>query len=88
MPNDARAAFAETSLAAQRVAGMVAARSRGDLDGANALLTDLTDAQRAAGATMLADIALGLLARIEDRPLSDVAAELSLHLATAGEPGS
>lgn len=86
MSSEAHAAFAETSQAAQRIAGMVAARSRGDLAGANALLLDLTDAQRAAGATLLADLALGLLARAEGRPIVDVASELSLHLASAEGP--
>lgn len=86
MSSEAHAAFAETSQAAQRIAGMVAARSRGDLEGANAMLADLSDAQRAAGAVMLADLALGLLARVEDRPVSHVASELSLHLAAAGNP--
>jgi len=48
------------------------------------------DAQKAAGFLFLADLALTLLAQREARPVDDVAAELSLHLAAhaPGTPGT
>lgn len=77
-----RAAFAITSDAAQRIAGMIAARARGDLAGAETLLSGLDDRRRAAGAVFLADLAIALLAAAEDREPHDVASELSLQLAS------
>ena len=67
--------------AAQAGAGIIAARHRGDLASADALLDGLSDAQKGAGFLFLADLAVTLLARCEDRPVDEVAAELSLHIA-------
>lgn len=67
---------------AQAAAGIIAARHRGDLADADALLANMTDPQKAAGFLLLADLALGLLARYENRPVDEVAADVSLHLAT------
>lgn len=76
-------AFAATADAAQRAAGIVAARHRGDLAGANDLLASLDDLQtRAAGCLLLADLAIALLAQTEGRAIDQVASELSLHLAS------
>ena len=77
----ARANFRITADAAQRIAGVIAARSRGDLDGAEKLLASMDDHTRAAGSLFLADLAIGLLAQYEQRPVEQVAAELSLHVA-------
>ncbi len=81
MSADAAAGFARTADAAQRVAGIIAARSRGDLAGVERLLAGMDDHTRAAGALFLADLALALLARAEGRPVDQVAADLSLHVA-------
>jgi hypothetical protein len=75
------AAFALTADAAQRAAGVIAARHRGDFDGANTLLAALDDHTRAAGCLFLADLAIALLAKTEGRDVDAVAAELSLQIA-------
>jgi Fe-Mn family superoxide dismutase len=82
------ASFRAAAEAAQAGAGIIAARHRGDLASADALLDGLPDARKAAGFLLLADLAITLLARYEDRPPDAVAAELSLHLAAhaAGTP--
>ena len=85
MSVDPRAAFEATSDAAQRIAGVIAARSRGDLIGAEALLASMDDRTRAAGALLLADLAVSLYAHGQDRPVVDVAGELSLDLAALGD---
>jgi len=87
---DPAASFLAAAEAAQAGAGVIAARHRGDLASADTLLGDLSDAQKAAGFLLLADLAVTLLARYEDRPADEVAAELSLHLAAhaPGTPGS
>lgn len=87
MSADPAASFLASAEAAQAAAGIIAARHRGDLASAGALLDGLTDAQKAAGFLLLADLAIALLARYEDRPPDAVAAELSLHLA-AHAPGT
>jgi hypothetical protein len=79
---DPATAFQAAAEAAQAGAGIIAARHRGDLASADTLLGDLSDAQKAAGFLFLADLAITLLARCEDRPADAVAAELSLHIAT------
>jgi Fe-Mn family superoxide dismutase len=87
---DPAASFRAAAEAAQAAAGIIAARHRGDLASADALLDGMSDAQKAAGFLLLADLAVTLLARYEDRPPDAVAAELSLHLAAhaPGTPGS
>jgi len=84
---DPAASFHAAAESAQAAAGIIAARHRGDLASAAALLDGLTDAQKAAGFLLLADLAVTLLARYEDRPADEVAAELSLNLA-AHAPGT
>jgi Fe-Mn family superoxide dismutase len=78
---DPAASFLAAAEAAQAAAGIIAARHRGDLASADTLLDGLSDAKKAAGFLLLADLAITLLARYEDRPADQVAAELSLHLA-------
>ena len=68
MTADPAASFLAAAEAAQAAAGIIAARHRGDLASAGALLDGLTDAQKAAGFLLLADLAIALLARCEDRP--------------------
>jgi len=79
--NDAAAAFLATAEAAQAGAGIIAARHRGDLASADTLLGGLDDRTKAAGFMFLADLAVALLARCEDRSVDDVAADLSLQIA-------
>ena len=87
MTSDPAAAFRAAAEAAQAGAGIIAARHRGDLASADALLEGLPDAQKAAGFLLLAEVAVMLLSRYEDRPAAEVAAELSLQLA-AHAPGT
>lgn len=78
---DPAAAFAVTADAAQRAAGVIAARHRGDFAGANTLLSGMDDHARASGCLFLADLAVALLAGREGRAVDEVAAELSLQIA-------
>jgi hypothetical protein len=84
--SDPLAAFRLTADAAQRTAGVIAARHRGDLEGSEQLLTGLDDHSRAAGGLFLADLAISLLATLQGQSVDDVAGELSLHIA-AHTPG-
>ena len=79
--SEAAAAFLATAEAAQAGAGIIAARHRGDLASADALLDGLDDRTKAAGFMFLADLAVALLAHCEDRSVDDVAADLSLQIA-------
>jgi len=79
--SDAAASFLAAAETAQVAAGVIAARHRGDLASANALLEGIDDRSRAAGFLFLADLAVALLAQGEDRPVDDVAADLSLQIA-------
>lgn len=82
-PPDSVTAFAETARGAQCAAGVIAARHRGDLVGAETLLAGFADDRaKAAGCLLLADLALALLAQAEARSIDDVAAGLSLQLAS------
>lgn len=75
-------AFSTILLDAQRVAGMLAARRRGDRDGASAMIAAFDgDAARGDAAVLLADLLLGLLAHEQGRPVDDVVSELNLQLA-------
>lgn len=74
-------AFLAAAQAAQIGAGIIAARHRGDLVSADALLDGLGDTAKAAGFLFLADIAVTLLAAAEGRPVTEVAADLSLQIA-------
>ncbi|WP_320068169.1 superoxide dismutase [Micromonospora sp. RTGN7] len=68
----------------QRAAGVIAARHRGDLDGAEALLASFPSEQaRTLGFYLLADLALGFLRVQTGQSTEDLVQELSLHVATA-----
>ena len=73
--------FLAAAEAAQVIAGVIAARHRQDLAGAHALLENLDDTARAAGSLFLADLAVALLARCEERPADEVAAAISVQIA-------
>jgi hypothetical protein len=83
------ASFLAAAKTAQAGAGIVAARHRGDLASADALLDDIDDRAKAAGFLFLADVAIALLASYEGRPVDQVAADISLDIAAhlAGGPG-
>ncbi len=67
--------------AAQRVAGIVAARGRGDDVGARELLTSFGDeGELAGGALLVAELSLGMLHRESGESLDDCVRELCLHL--------
>jgi phytoene/squalene synthetase len=69
----------------QRAAAYVAARARGDLDAAEALLASFeTDTQRVMAFASLAELAIGLLAAYDEDPTDAVASRLALSIAHAG----
>ncbi|MFI6761268.1 superoxide dismutase [Micromonospora sp. NPDC050417] len=70
----------------QRAAGVIAARHRGDLDGAEALLAAFpTEQARTLGFYLLAELALGLLRAESGQSMDDLVQELSLQLATEAD---
>lgn len=86
MPPEDRAALAFQD--AQRAAGVIAAKHRGDLDGAQALLESFADeASRTRGFQLLAELALSILRTQTGESMDELVRELSLHIAAAaGEP--
>ncbi|MGW0507163.1 superoxide dismutase [Micromonospora sp. NPDC003241] len=72
----------------QRAAGVIAAKHRGDLAGAEELLAAFDSEQaRTLGFYLLADLGLGLLRTQSGQSLDDLVRELSLLVAaTAGRP--
>ena len=78
---DASAAFA----GAQRAAGAIAAKHRGDLDGAAELLAAFPDeAARTRAFQLLAELALTILRTQTGETMDEIVQELSLHIAAAG----
>ena len=75
------AAFRAAAEAAQAGAGIIAARHRGDLANADALLEGIDDKHKAAGFLLLADLVVALLAQAEGRTVDEVTAEVSLQIA-------
>ncbi|WP_211247611.1 hypothetical protein [Cryptosporangium arvum] len=68
--------------AAQRAAGVIAARRRGDDTGAEALLASFPDDAAKAGAFfVLADLAVALLATASDQSCDEVVQDLTILLA-------
>ncbi|HEY1134247.1 MAG TPA: hypothetical protein VGE77_06690 [Nocardioides sp.] len=66
---------------AQQVAGLVAARGRGDVDGARSLVRALVrDGDLAGGSLLVAELALGLLAQETGESLDGVVGRLNLEL--------
>ena len=73
--------FLATAEAAQVIAGVIAARHRRDLAGANTLLETLDDRARAAGSLFLAELAVALVARCQEQAVDEVATGISLQIA-------
>lgn len=80
--------MSEPFAGAQRAAGVIAAKHRGDLDGAEALLAAFPDdAARARGFCLLAELALAIVRAQTGQSMDELVQELSLHIAAAGENG-
>ncbi len=72
--------------AVQRAAGVIAARHRGDLDGAENLLAAFPSEQaKTLGFYLLAELALGLLKAQTGESMDDLVQELCLHLAVGAD---
>ncbi len=70
--------------AAQRAAGVLLARHRGEREDAAALMATFADeGELASGALLLADLALGLYAQAAERDIDGCVQELSLQLEQA-----
>ncbi|MFI9638806.1 superoxide dismutase [Micromonospora sp. NPDC051925] len=70
----------------QRAAGVIAARHRGDLAGAEKLLAAFGSEQdRTLGFYLLADLALGLVGAQSGQSVNDLVRELSLLLADGAQ---
>ncbi|MCA1674705.1 MAG: hypothetical protein LC799_21765 [Actinobacteria bacterium] len=67
--------------AAQRAAGLLAARHRGDADGVRTLMASFHDeAALAGGALLLADMALGMLRERSGQSMDECVQHLSVRL--------
>ncbi|BCJ58390.1 superoxide dismutase [Micromonospora endophytica] len=71
----------------QRAAGVIAAKHRGDLGGAEELLAAFNSEQaKTLGFYLLADLSLGLLRAQSGQSLDDLVRELSLLVAATATP--
>lgn len=69
----------------QRAAAFVAARSRGDHEGAESMLADFgSDGERLIAFCVLSELAIRLLAERDDRTVDTVASDLALSIARVG----
>jgi Fe-Mn family superoxide dismutase len=85
-PAASPATFADS---AQRAAGVIAARHRGDLAGAEDLLESFeTEGAKTTGFYLLAEITLRLLQARSGQTMEETVQELNLLLAAAFEPGA
>jgi hypothetical protein len=81
---DRRAELSPVVSAAQRVAGIVAARGRGDVEGARELLRTFEDERElAGGALLVAELSLGLLHRQSGESLEDCVRDLCVEMESA-----
>ena len=77
-----------TFQAAQRAAGVIAAKHRGDLAGAQALLESFPDeAGRTRGFQFLAELSLTILRAQTGESMDELVQQLSLHIAAAAAAG-
>lgn len=71
----------------QRAAAYVAARARGDLEAAEAMLASFdSEAQRTLAFASLAELAIGMLASADGEPTDAVATRLALSIAHLRHP--
>jgi hypothetical protein len=74
---------------AQRAAGVIAAKHRGDLAGAEELLCSFgSETAKTTGFYLLAEITLGLLRSRSGQTMEETVQELNLLLAAAFDPGA
>jgi Fe-Mn family superoxide dismutase len=79
-----REELAPAVAAAQRVAGIVAARGRGDAGGARELMLSFEDEHElATGALLVAELSLGLLRRETGESLDQCVRDLCVEMETA-----
>lgn len=82
--SDRRAELAPVVTAAQRVAGLVAARGRGDADGARQLMGSFdSERELAGGALLVAELSLGLLQKQTGESLDQCVRDLCIHMESA-----
>ncbi|GAA1544673.1 superoxide dismutase [Nocardioides humi] len=82
--DERRTQLAPVVAAAQRVAGIVAARGRGDAEGARELLLSFDDDRElAGGALLVAELSLGLLRRETGESLDACVRDLCVEMETA-----
>lgn len=83
-----RQALAPVVAAAQRVAGIVAARNRGDTADANELMRSFSDAREfAGGALLVAELSLRLLQRETGEPFDQCVQDLCVDMESALDQG-
>lgn len=88
MSGDEQASRLEMVDAAQRAAGVLAARARGDHEGASSLMASFEDPMTLAGGSMLlAELALGLYERGSGISRETCLAELTLRLEASVRAG-
>jgi len=76
-----------TLTSAQRALGFVAARHRGDLEGAEALLGSFeTEQERLLAVAFVLELCVSLLAAVNDETFDDTVQSLSLSMAQIGNP--
>jgi Fe-Mn family superoxide dismutase len=74
---------------ARRAAGVVAARRRGDHEGAGVLMGEFDDPdRRAMGFYLVADLAVLLLSQATHRSIEDCVHDLTLALAVGNQPSA
>ncbi|WP_370288200.1 hypothetical protein [Nocardioides sp.] len=79
-----RAALEPVVVAAQKVAGIVAARGRGDADGARRLMGSFDDERDlAGGALLVAELSLAMLQRETGESLDDCVRDLCVQMEQA-----
>ncbi len=72
---------------AQQAAGVIAAKHRGDLVGAEALLAAFPDSPaRVRGFCLVAELALALVRAQTGQSMDELVQELTLHMAAAAVP--
>lgn len=84
MSGSRREELAPVVQAAQRVAGLAAARGRGDVAGARELMASFTsETELAGGALLVTELSLQQLARERDQPLEECVRQLCVDMESA-----
>lgn len=72
--------------AAQQVAGLLAARHRGDLEGVRALQSEMDGETMVSGSLLLAEVSLGLLSTVTEESYDTCVRRLTVDLEKALGP--